>query len=100
SQELVFQTDALRQTWPEACPPDWPYAGMLACQLGQEPDAWVVMLRDEQVRLERWAGNPHDKPSGPAPEQLTPRTSFATWVESVRHRARPWQSHETHAILE
>lgn len=99
SNELVFQTHALSTMWPEVCGPDWPYAGVLACRMGEEPRSWVVILRHERVRHIRWAGNPYKQASHPS-EQLTPRASFQTWVESVRQQAEPWQEHDKHAVLE
>lgn len=100
SRELVFETDAIRNRWPDVCPDHWPYAGVLACQMGQESHAWVVMLRHEQVKHVKWAGDPHHPSDSAITQPLTPRASFATWVESVRQQAQPWHAHEIQAILE
>ena len=47
-----------------------------------------------------WAGNPHDKTmvTGPNGPRLTPRTSFALFVESVRERSLPWTLVECEAV--
>jgi light-regulated signal transduction histidine kinase (bacteriophytochrome) len=51
----------------------------------------VVLFRQEIVAVVRWAGDPH-KPVeyGPNGPRLTPRKSFETWSELVRHRSHPF----------
>lgn len=65
--------------------------GVLAVELSNTRDEFLVWLRGEQVHEVRWAGNPN-KPVLPGndPRELSPRRSFAVWTEMVRLTARPW----------
>jgi two-component system, chemotaxis family, sensor kinase Cph1 len=49
----------------------------------------------------QWAGNPHDKPLVPGPngQRLSPRGSFALFVESVKQRSAPWSAMEVESAL-
>jgi hypothetical protein len=69
--------------------------GALAVPLGSGGRSWVVWYRRELVGEVRWAGDPHSDevvtgPGGVA--RLGPRRSFATFVESVTGRCRPWSA--------
>jgi light-regulated signal transduction histidine kinase (bacteriophytochrome) len=66
-------------------------AGVLVIELSQPCCEYLVLLRGEQVREVRWAGNPN-KPVLPGndPRELSPRRSFAVWTERVQLTARPW----------
>jgi light-regulated signal transduction histidine kinase (bacteriophytochrome) len=53
------------------------------------------------MRTVKWAGNPSDKPQTPGPQgmRLSPRASFAVFIESVRGRSQPWSDIEVDAAL-
>jgi len=51
---------------------------------------FIALLRPEQVQEITWAGEP---PTGEQPN-LTPRSSFAAWVEQNRGTATPWSDIE------
>jgi light-regulated signal transduction histidine kinase (bacteriophytochrome) len=92
SDGVTLVTDALGTH----CPPLAPHAdvasGLLAVRTAPSPGEWLLAFRPEHVRTIRWAGDPQ-KPVELASDgtaRLTPRASFAEWVESVRGRARPW----------
>ncbi|MDX9886349.1 diguanylate cyclase [Thauera sp.] len=74
-------------------------AGLLALPLNVEsPPVWFLVFRQEQVSINRWAGRPEDvlaEENGHT--VLTPRHSFATWVEEVRGKSRPWLPIEVQA---
>jgi len=65
-------------------------AGLLALSLGGQGRDWVLLLRDEVERHVRWAGEPgkalQRRPDG----RLSPRSSFATWLASVKGHCEPW----------
>jgi two-component system, chemotaxis family, sensor kinase Cph1 len=67
------------------------FGGLLATRLPGDDPIVLMWFRAEQVQEVMWAGNPH-QPLDPAagPGNLNPRASFATWVEKVTGRSRPW----------
>jgi len=68
---------------------DW--AGMLATRLPGAVNGWIALLRKQRVVARRWGGDPtKPKDAAPASGRLSPRRSFATWVEEVRGEAPPW----------
>lgn len=73
-------------------------SGLLATMVSGEEPIVLLWFRAEHIETINWAGNPH-KPVEPggAPGQLTPRHSFETWKETVRHQSRPWSVAEVEA---
>lgn len=73
--------------------------GLLALPMNVEtPPGWLLLFRQEQLRTVRWAGKPEDVlVEEEGRKVLTPRHSFATWVEEVRGQSRPWLPIEVHA---
>ncbi|MDE0879131.1 MAG: GAF domain-containing protein [Sphingomonas bacterium] len=68
-------------------------SGVLALPL-LDDGTMLIWLRAEQVEEVEWAGNPHrNKTTGPD-GSLSPRASFASWVEIVRGQARRWTLEE------
>jgi light-regulated signal transduction histidine kinase (bacteriophytochrome) len=65
-------------------------AGVLAIPFGRRDD-WLLFFRTEQVEDVVWAGDPH-KPMVPTDDglRIAPRKSFASWRETVRGHALPW----------
>ena len=96
-------TDALGRDFPEH---DLPArvastaSGVLAVPLtsGGRND-FLMWFRPEALREVSWAGNPHAQALEPteAGLRLTPRASFAEWVEQVRGRSEPWSATEAAA---
>ncbi len=71
-------------------------SGLLAVTLSTEEPMILMWFRAEQRQIIEWAGNPHKAATGPIGE-LTPRASFAAWVETVRGRSIPWALPEIEA---
>ena len=66
-------------------------SGMLAVSLSRTPRDYVLWFRPEIATTVRWAGNPVKPVSaGPRAERLTPRASFAVWLESSRMQSEAW----------
>ena len=87
---------------PELYPPARDFAkvasGVLAISVSREPHDFILWFRPEVVRTVTWAGNPNkpvDLADGGA--GLSPRSSFAAWVQEVHHHSRPWQEVEIEA---
>jgi len=70
-------------------------AGLLAIPISRSPRDYVILFRKEIKQSVRWAGDPH-KPVdyGPNGPRLTPRESFAEWLETVEGRAEPFTTSE------
>lgn len=51
---------------------------------------FIVLLRKEIRETLEWAGSPADDVSADTHAGLSPRTSFAAWVEQARGQAKPW----------
>jgi two-component system, chemotaxis family, sensor kinase Cph1 len=94
-----YATDCLSREWPEAAAITAVASGVLAISLSRSRRTILLWFRPETAEEVRWAGNPHDKPSvlGPHGPRLTPRASFALFLESVRGRSRPWLAVEVEA---
>jgi two-component system, chemotaxis family, sensor kinase Cph1 len=96
-------TDSLAEDWPEAAEIASGFAsgigGLLATRLPGDDPLILMWFRAEQVQEVMWAGNPH-QPLDPAtgPGSLNPRASFATWVEKVAGRSRPWELADIESI--
>ncbi|MCB5173919.1 histidine kinase dimerization/phosphoacceptor domain -containing protein [Microvirga lenta] len=73
-------------------------SGLLATVVSHEDPLVLLWFRAEHIETINWAGNPH-KPAEPGEGmgQLTPRASFETWKETVRHQSRAWSIAEVEA---
>jgi light-regulated signal transduction histidine kinase (bacteriophytochrome)/CheY-like chemotaxis protein len=65
-------------------------AGLLALPLGAKGRDWVLLLRDEVERHVHWAGEPGQAPGRRPDGRLSPRSSFASWLASVKGHCEPW----------
>jgi light-regulated signal transduction histidine kinase (bacteriophytochrome)/CheY-like chemotaxis protein len=70
-------------------------AGLLFIPLSSTPGDFLMLFRQERLRDVSWAGA-HVKDSAQSDREtrLSPRKSFATFVESVRGKSRPFTSAE------
>lgn len=67
-------------------------AGMLAIPISVSAPDYLVLFRSEEAHEIEWAGEPKKNEqtvTGLGP-RLTPRGSFETWREDVRHKSLPW----------
>ena len=94
--DALFATDHLAAHYPGGEALLDVAAGLLALPLSHGQRSAIMWFRPQIPRTLNWGGNPHDKPlvAGPHGPRLSPRASFELFVESVRGRARPWQSAE------
>jgi len=97
----LFATDQLSAHYPPGQTFADVASGLLAIALSRSAKNLVLWFRPETTQTVHWGGNPHDKPSvvGPHGARLTPRASFALFVESVRGRSKPWLAVELEAAL-
>jgi light-regulated signal transduction histidine kinase (bacteriophytochrome) len=91
-----FVTESLATHYPDGEGIAGSASGVLALPLVDD-GTMLIWLRAEQVEEVEWAGNPHKNiPSDPG-GALSPRSSFDSWVETVRGRARRWTLEEIEA---
>jgi light-regulated signal transduction histidine kinase (bacteriophytochrome) len=70
-------------------------AGALSIPISRIPGDYLILFRREQLRDIRWAGEPLKAVSlSGATARLSPRKSFAVFVESVRDHSRPFSQSE------
>ncbi|MEO8185609.1 MAG: diguanylate cyclase, partial [Deltaproteobacteria bacterium] len=90
-----FATDRLADEYPPARAFTAEASGLLAVRLPGNDVVILMWFRAEQVQEIYWAGNPHESLQvSNGLGTLNPRKSFATWVEAVRGRSRPWDAVE------
>jgi chemotaxis family two-component system sensor kinase Cph1 len=95
----LFATDSLVRDYAAAAGFADVAAGLLAIPVSRSGRDLMLWFRPETIQTVNWAGNPHDKAmvAGPNGPRLSPRTSFALFVESVRQRSLPWTPVECEA---
>ena len=90
----VFETASLPATYPEWRRQAEVASGVLAVFLSADRADMLLWFRPEEPIMESWAGSPHKDPLA----ALTPRLSFARWVEERRGSARGWTAHEIEIV--
>jgi light-regulated signal transduction histidine kinase (bacteriophytochrome) len=89
----LYATDQLSAIYPRASEFSAIASGLLAVGLSREPRDYVLWFRPEIGRTVRWAGNPSKQVKVDRHgERLTPRGSFAEWLEVTRARSASWSS--------
>jgi light-regulated signal transduction histidine kinase (bacteriophytochrome) len=100
----VYHTDKLSAEWPGAAGMIRNASGLLALPISRIHKHYLLWFRAEFVHTIEWAGNPHDKIVSAAgagiPLQLSPRTSFDAWRETIHGTSVPWHSGEIELALE
>lgn len=107
SQTDLFHTDHLSAEYPPASEFIAAGSGLLAMPISRIHQHYLLWFRPELVQTVEWAGNPHGKAEAVAQHgadarhaQLSPRTSFATWRETIHGTSAPWHSGEIELALE
>jgi light-regulated signal transduction histidine kinase (bacteriophytochrome)/CheY-like chemotaxis protein len=68
-------------------------AGLLAIPISVSAPDYLVFFRSEEAHQIEWAGEPRKlEVQTENGVRLSPRGSFETWREDVRHRSLPWTS--------
>ena len=89
----LYATERLSADYPEAMAFSAIASGLLAVGLSREPRDYVLWFRPEIGRTVRWAGDP-TKPIKVDRHgaRLTPRGSFAEWLEVTRLQSASWST--------
>lgn len=96
-QEDIFCTQALGSEWAPALEFADVASGLLAISISQVHDSFVLWFRAEVVQTVHWGGDPRKGAGG---QSLSPRMSFESWKETVRHQALEWNDLDRDAALE
>ena len=101
SEPILFYTEKLaavfshRETFTEYG------SGMLSCRINRELEEYLIWFRPEVISTIHWAGNP-EKPADterPGMLQISPRTSFEVWFETVRKTSVPWKTEDIESAM-
>jgi light-regulated signal transduction histidine kinase (bacteriophytochrome) len=97
----AFVTDSLVRDYPPGRAFSNVVSGVIAVRVSRLRRDLIMWFRPETPQTVHWAGDPADKPmvEGPSGMRLTPRRSFALFIESVRDRALPWSALEVDSAL-
>jgi two-component system, chemotaxis family, sensor kinase Cph1 len=92
----VFHTDYFSGHYPPAASYTEVAAGMMSCTISREMNEYLLWFKPEIKRTVNWAGNPEkvvvEDASGS--QRISPRLSFAAWLEEVSERSEPWNDGE------
>lgn len=96
-----FVTSSLASLYPPAAAFTDVASGLLAVPVSKSMSNALLWFRPEEIQTVKWAGNPQDVPAktGAHGVRLTPRKSFAEWVDSVRRHSKPWLDIEVEMAL-
>jgi diguanylate cyclase (GGDEF)-like protein/PAS domain S-box-containing protein len=97
----VYQTDNLSSVNPALKAFQDVACGLMIAPLDHQMDSYIAWFRSGITKTIRWAGNP-DKTLSLRKEKhgklsISPRDSFATWVETFRDKSPPWSQLEIDA---
>jgi light-regulated signal transduction histidine kinase (bacteriophytochrome) len=95
TNRTFYATDRLSNAFPDAVRYPELASGLLAVGLSREPRDYVLWFRPEIGRTVRWAGDPNSSTKvGRLGARLTPRGSFAEWLEVTRLQSAAWSEVE------
>ena len=99
--EVVYSSDRLCGRFAAAQDYCSEAAGAMLIFLDTQRKNWIIWFRPEVAREIRWGGRPTktilEQPDGG--HRLSPRRSFAQYIERVEGSSRPWTQRDTDAVL-
>ncbi|SDF95715.1 MULTISPECIES: ATP-binding protein [unclassified Duganella] len=96
--EEVFHSGHLSAQYPPALEFTDSASGLLAMQISRIHQHYLLWFRPEHVYHIDWAGRPDGKELRAG--QLTPRTSFQLWRETIHGSSTPWREGEVELAVE
>ncbi|MGD1905353.1 MAG: ATP-binding protein [Leptolyngbyaceae cyanobacterium] len=89
----LFHTHCLSAQYPEAETFKAEASGVLLLRISKVRQYWIAWFRPEVLQTVNWGGKPDQgvQFDEEGQIQLSPRTSFALWQETVQATALPWQ---------
>lgn len=95
-KEPVYSCTNLTELYPPAASYQHIASGILVAELTRELREYCIWFKPERVEVMKWAGDP-EKPMEMNAQnllQLSPRQSFAVWLQDVRGRCENWSFEE------
>ena len=102
----IYHTDKLSAAYPPAAAMVRNASGLLAMPISRIHRHYLLWFRPEFVHTIEWAGDPRAKErstntnTSATATQLSPRTSFDAWRETIHGASMPWHSGEIALALE
>ncbi|MGV3483800.1 MAG: ATP-binding protein [Planctomycetaceae bacterium] len=98
----VFATDRLSKVWSVSDQCKERASGLLAIAVSKLHASYVLWFRPEVPQTIQWGGDPTAAPAQRESREsrLHPRRSFATWLETVKDLALPWNASEVDGVTE
>ncbi len=96
----IFHTDQLAAVYGPGAAITRNASGILALPISRIHNHYLIWFRPEVIHTIDWAGNPHAKEGAGPLNQLTPRTSFSSWRETITATSLPWHKGELELALE
>ncbi|WP_010186563.1 HWE histidine kinase domain-containing protein [Sphingomonas sp. PAMC 26605] len=87
SPSRVFVTDCLAAIHPPCATTAERAAGMMSIPISRIPRDYIMLFRRERLERIRWGGNPTKEANVDAGPRISPRKSFAAFVQEIRGRA-------------
>lgn len=88
SGDQLIQTSKLSRDFPKLLDSPTKTAGLLAIPLGLKTS--LLVFRNQQTADIRWGGDPSAPKVRDSQGRLTPRESFAEWIEKIEGQSEPW----------
>jgi len=101
-QHNQFETRSLSQLYPAAASFKAVASGVLALEISQFHQNYILWFRPEVVQTVNWGGNPN-KPvevTDSGERRLSPRKSFEKWQETLQGCSLPWKPCEIEIVTE
>ncbi len=98
----LFHTQSLSSLYPEAASFKAIASGLLALEISQVHQNYILWFRPEVLQTVSWGGNPN-KPVEVQKNgtlRLSPRKSFELWQETVSGCSLPWKPDELEIVAE
>ncbi|MDO9459667.1 MAG: HWE histidine kinase domain-containing protein [Alphaproteobacteria bacterium] len=94
----IFTTNNLSALFPEASAYADRAAGLLSIPFSRTPRDYIILFRRERVHEVNWAGDPKKSVSiNEDGMRLSPRKSFAAFLETIRGQSLPFTEQERRA---
>lgn len=98
----LYHTTKLHEHFPPAVGQMDVACGVLMRAMSQEPDCRFIWFRSPVTQEVKWAGNPEESKYSDGrngKNLLTPRHSFASWVEMHSDQSETWTENDLDALL-
>lgn len=95
----LFFTEAMDELLGVSKEADDHIGGIMAFLLSEAKHTYILLFRKPILQTVSWGGNPEKALSADTnPKtgllQLSPRTSFESWKQEIRHKSKPWNEQD------